>query len=195
MNFSRLIFFISLFMIVCTAANSFAQEPRGAYILLKPGGFTPTGDLEDKGFDSTFSGEIVVGSHFHPNLAVEAGVGYYQTEATSNDFAEEAELSVIPVTVTLKGVIPFIGAELNAGVGPGVYFTNIDLKGNNAGLSTEEHHALFGGHVLIGATINISPTVYIGGEGKYIFTNEADVLGSKIKLDGFITSLVIGFRL
>lgn len=194
----RLICFISVLMIIDAPANSFAQD-KGPYILVKPGAFIPTGDLENNGFDTAFSGEIVIGTYYLPNLALEAGVGYYQTEASISgiDFTEEDELSVLPVEITLKGVIPLRGGELNAGIGPGVYFTSMEAKGSTptGSFSTDSHPAVFGGHVLIGGTIDISKTVFVGAEWKYIFTGTANFSGSKMKLDGFIACGVLGFRL
>lgn len=193
MKLSRLIGLISLLLVVCASADSFAQERRGSYVLIKPGAFIPANDLDREGFDTSFSGEVCVGTHMLPYVAVEAGAGYYQTRASieGTNFGV-SEVSVLPLTATLKGVVPFFGAELYAGGGPGVYFTEIEIKGN--GPTTTSHPAVFGGHILLGATVDVLPRVFIGGEAKYIFTARAHFLDSEMKLDGIMTSLVMGFR-
>lgn len=197
----KTIFAISVIaFILSLSLNSFAEDKKGGYILIKPSAFIPTNDLDHKGFDTSFSGEVVVGSYYSRNVALEAGIGYFQTETSTSGtgFTEEDDMWVIPVTINFKGVIPFRGGEINAGAGPGVYFANLKAKGSNVftgTFSNDAHAVAFGGHVLAGGNIDITRNVFIGVEGKYIFTTGADLLGSKIKLNGFIASGVLGYRL
>lgn len=201
MNRSRIvIIFAVLLLTLSLAANSFAKGRTGGYILIKPGAFLPTNDLNHKGFDNCFSGEVTVGTYYTPNLALEAGVGYFRTKAsrTGTDFTEDDSLWVIPVTVTFKGVIPFRGGEVDAGVGPGLYFANLTADGTNTtsgSYSNDAHSTAVEGHAVVGLNFDISKKMFIGVEGKYIVTTGAHLLGTKLKLDGFVASGVLGFRL
>jgi outer membrane protein W len=178
---------------------SFAEDRTGSgYILLKGGPFFPTGDLDKRGFVNSVAGELVVGTYYNRNLALEAGIGYFQTQATASGsgFEEEDDLWVIPVTITFKGVLPFRGGEVNAGVGPGVYFANVRAEGSTSSgdFANDGHAVAVGGHAVIGANFDITKQIFIGVEGKYIFTSGAHLLGSTIKLNGFMGSGVLGCR-
>ena len=86
MNRSRIVVFFTVFLIVLSvAASSFAEDHQGGYVTFKPGVYIPTSNLNSKGFDNSFAGEIAIGSYYTPNLALEAGVGYFQTEASKNE--------------------------------------------------------------------------------------------------------------
>lgn len=186
-------------IIVSLPPYSFAEDRTGSgYILLKAGPFIPTEDLDRKGFVKSLSGELVVGTYYTRNLALEAGVGYYQTQASQNGsgFNEEDDIWVIPLTITFKGVLPFSGGEVSLGVGPGVYFANARAEGSTASgdFSNDGHAIAVGGHGVVGVNFDITKKVFIGVEGKYIFTSGAHLLGSTIKLNGFIGSGVLGYR-
>lgn len=201
MNRSRIvILFVMLLIALSAAANSFAEDRTGTYYLsIKPGAFIPTNDLDNKGFDSVFYGEVTMGTYYSKNLALEAGVGYFKTEASKSgsDFYENDDLWVIPVTVTFKGVIPFSGGEVNAGVGPGLYFANLSADGSNAAsgsYSNDAHATAIEGHAVVGLNIDVSKKIFLGAEGKYCFTTGAHMLGSTIKLNGFEVTGVLGYR-
>jgi outer membrane protein W len=201
MNRSRIVILFAVLLIgLSVAANSYAEGRTGGYILIKPGAFIPTNDLDHKGFDKTFSGEVTVGTYYTPNLALEAGVGYFRTEASrsGSDFAEDDAIWVLPVTVTFKGVIPFRGGEVNAGVGPGLYFANLEADGTNTAsghYSNDSHSTAVEGHAVVGLNFDITKQIFLGAEGKYSVTTGAHMLGTKIKLDGFTATGVLGFRL
>ena len=200
MNRSRIVVFFTVFLIVLSvAASSFAEEGNGGYyMLIKPGAFIPVGDLDDKGFDNAFSGELTMGRYYSPNLALESAIGYYKTEASKDGEGvhENDDLWVVPVTITFKGVLPLKGAELNAGVGVGIYFANLEIEGTNANgsFSHDDNAVALGGHVVAGVNFNISKKVFLGAEGKYIFTTKAELFEGKTKLDGAMVTGVLGYR-
>jgi hypothetical protein len=190
----------AVFLIVVFATGtSLAEDRTGSdYILLKAGPFIPTTDLDRKGFVNSVSAELVVGTYYSKYLALEGGVGYFQTQASKNGagFEEEDDLWVIPVTITFKGVLPFKGGEVNAGVGPAVYFANLRAEGTtpSGDFSNDGHAVAIGGHVTAGVNVDITRKIFIGAEGKYIFTTGAHLLGSSIKLNGAMVSGVLGYR-
>ena len=191
----RIILVLSIVLLIVSAASiSFAQDRKGGYIAIKPGAYFPTGDLEDRDFDSSFAGELTVGTYYNRNLALEAGIGYFQTGATKRiaGFKEEDDVRVIPVTITIKGVLPLNGFELTAGVGGGVYFAHLDVDGTN--VSKDENDAVWGAQFVAGANVDISKKVFLGVEGKYIVTSEADFSGAKVNLNGCTLTGVVGYR-
>jgi hypothetical protein len=190
---------VIFFIIIFAAGNSFAEDRTGSdYMLLKAGPFIPTTDLDRKGFVNSVSAELVVGTYYSKYFALEGGVGYFQTQASKNGsgFEEEDDLWVIPVTATFKAVLPFKGGEVNAGVGPGVYFANLHIEGTGilGDFSDDGHAVALGGHVTAGANIDITRRIFLGAEGKYIFTTGAHLLGSSIKLNGVMVSGIVGYR-
>lgn len=176
--------------------SAFAQDPLN-YYALKAGAYVPTGDLEDLGFDTGFSGSLVLGRHLTPNVAAELGVGYFASEG--------GDFWTIPVELTGKLVYPMDTVELYVGAGGGVYFATFDgdFSLPIVGTTTfNDNDAVFGGHVIVGGTSNITPNLFIGVEGKYIFTDQADVHGMagavpvelSANLDGYIVTASIGYR-
>ena len=140
-----------------------------------------------------------MGTYYNPNLALEAGVGYFRTESSQSgtDFTEDDAIWVLPVTITIKGVIPFRGGEVNAGVGPGLYFANLEANGTSTvsgDYSHDAHSTVIEGHAVVGLNFDITKKIFNGAEGKYAVTTGAHMLGTKIKLDGFTVSGVLGFR-
>jgi outer membrane protein W len=195
-----IIFILALcFLFVISAPlTAFAQDKPSAYVTVKPGVYIPTSDLENRGFDNNFTGEIAVGTYYSPNFAIEAGVGYFQTKASRNvsGLNLSDKMWVVPVTFTFKGVLPMKGFELTGGGGGGVYFANITEDGSTSSgsFSNDAHSTALGVHVEAGVNVDISPRIFLGAEGKYIFTTEADLLGSKVDLDGAMVTGVVGYR-
>ena len=166
---------------------------------IKAGVYDPTGDLDDAEFDTGFNGEVAFGRYVIPNLAVELGVGYWQTEASYGGvfvdptlgvvtFSEDDEVQVIPITLTVKGVLPADMFELYLGGGIGWYFASYDTDAWMSGtvmdtpfrgsISFDDDDNVFGGHVVAGALINFSERFFFGVEGKYIWTAEAEASGT-----------------
>lgn len=185
-------------LMVMVPFSGFAAERRGSYFVVKPGAYFPAGDLHDGGFDTAFTGELAVGTYYNPNLAFEGGVGYFRTStSTGGAFkSEDNRIWVVPVTASIKGVIPFRGGEVTVGGGIGVYFATMEREVSSTSLNSaaDDTGAVFGGHGLVGLSVDISPSMFIGAEGKYIVTTKASFLDSKMNLDGFIVTGVLGYR-
>src|SRR5512136_2751770 len=105
----------SIFMVVLALTflipiNVFAETPF--YIALKPGIYSPqSSDLN--GFDTGFNGEFAFGLRFHPNIAAEFGIGYFNTEGEKTvagatyGVRRNFDIDVWSFTFTLKGILPY----------------------------------------------------------------------------------------
>jgi opacity protein-like surface antigen len=191
-------------------------SPRGVvdnpnYVTFKGGIYSPeSDDLED--FDTGFNVEIAFGHYFHRNLALELGVGYFETEATFSGFdpilfgswREEDEITAIPLTLTAKGVLPLRNVDIFAAAGIGLYFVHgeADISTSAFGsFSFDDDDTVFGFHLGLGGNFNITENIFLGIEGKYLWAEaefEESVFGVPIELDadleGFTVTGNIGFR-
>jgi len=165
--------------------NVFAETPF--YITFKPGVYSPqSSDLE--GADTGFNGEIAFGYRFNPNIAGEFGIGYFNTG--------NLDINVFPLTITLKAILPYKRWELFGLAGGGVYIVSAYDYGES------DTDAVLGGYLGGGLHYNITRRIFVGAEGKYLWTDKAKLrdeaygipLEVKFKMDGIITTAVIGFR-
>jgi outer membrane protein W len=160
-----------------------AAVPPSAFTL-KVGAYFPQEDLDDLDFDTGLAAEVSFTSYFHPNLAAELGVGYIQSESDIFD----AEMMAIPVTLNLKGIIPVGGVELYVLAGIGAYYVQFE---NNIGF--DEDDTVLGFQAGAGANFNITPTMFVGAEAKYLWA-EPEFAGVDVKIDGFQATANLGFR-
>lgn len=185
------------------------QREKPNYVAFKGGVYTPTDDLED--FDNGFYGEISINSYFSEYFAFEIGVGYFETEynesGTAFGYAYSGKIDIysIPIITNLKGIVPFKYGELFLGAGLSAYYVYGDLDGDVPSLisiSASDDDFIFGAQLLGGLNINITDGAFIGLEGKYIFTQDAELKKNiagipfevEFNLNGYIVTGVIGFR-
>lgn len=172
------------------------------YIALKLGGYLPqASDVEE--FDNAFYGELGIGHYFDKNFAVEFGVGYTKPGASVSEFisgvgsaSASLDVTIIPVTLGLRGSIPTGVFEPFATAGVGIYFTEAEASVNIPGFisgSASENDTSFGFYLGLGANLNVSQKVYIGVEGKY-FWAKPSFEGVDLKIDGINLTANIGFR-
>ena len=157
------------------------------YVTAGAGFYFYTGDIgDDTELDEAFVGEFSYGRYFHPNFALEAGVGYIHDDHSGD------ELQGYPVTLTAIGVYPVEKVRLLGGGGVGVYPMNFDGVVNDVKIHGED--TVLGGHVLMGLHWYLRPSGFIGLEGKYLFIEKAKFEDEKFELDGFTMILKLGFR-
>lgn len=209
----RFLLFVCVLSFFACALPSHGVEPGYNYLTLKPGIYSPqSNDLDN--FDNGFNGEIAIGRRFNPNMALEMGLGYFNTKA---EFAaagpgfylrEKDSLDVVPITLSLKAIVPVNRFEFFGIGGIGAYYVYGDLKlsgavgGTSGRLSLDGEDWVFGCHLGLGFHYNISPTMFIGAEGKYLWTSEARLedtfwqipISTKFKMDGILATAVIGFK-
>ncbi len=205
------IFMVVLGLTFLIPLNAFAKRPF--YIAVKPGIYSPqTNDLD--GFNTGFSGEVAFGYRLNPNIAAEIGFGYFNSEgeyriggATYVD--REFNIHVYPVTFTLKAILPYKRWEFYGLGGAGAYIVYKPYDHDYYDYYNDYHHdhdyeydTVFGGFLGAGVNYDITSRIFVGVEGKYLWTDKVKLeygefgtpLEVKFRLDGFIATAVIGFR-
>ena len=189
------------------------DQDKRFYITAKPGIYSPqTSDLE--GFDTGFYGEVAAGYKIIKYFATELGVGYFHTEGSESaagviggfnfGATAKATLNVLPVTFTAKLIIPYKKWEFFGLGGVGAYFVWADFKVNGFvdGIffngKIKGNDTIFGGYAGGGVHYNITRSVFVGAEGKYLWTDHAKFEDSGVSLrtnlDGIVATAVLGFR-
>lgn len=192
----RKIALFSILIILVSFPTFAASLPN--YAVLKLGGYFPQdNDLDE--FDNSFYGEIGFGHYFNPNIAVEFGVGYTESsasESVSGVGSVDVDLTIIPIMLGVKVLMPSGNFEPYAMAGMGLYYTDIDasvsLTGIGSGSASEDDTA-FGGFLGLGVNFNVTPNAFIGLEGKYLMASPS-FEGIDVDIDGIHLTANIGYR-
>jgi outer membrane protein W len=196
-----------ILVLACVLSFSFPARADGGnpnYLVFKGGIYSPQNDNFDN-FDTGFNGELAFGHYFNRNFAMELASGYFKTKATDTtrfgiSSAEATlDINVVPLTMALKAIIPMGSFELYGIGGGGAYFlwTDSSVSGGNINASSSDKYnqTLGGGFLGLGASVKITPTVFIGLEGKYLWTSTLTVnnIDTDINLNGIQATFNIGF--
>ena len=179
------------------AAPASAKPLASNYAQLKIGGYFPqTSDLDN--FDAGGNIEVGIGHRVAPGFAIEGNFGYFETKGTFNlpgVGSGDETFKVMPLTLSLKGQAFFDRFEPYAEAGIGVYFIKDDISGTVLGIpvSDSENDTQLGLHVGLGGNYNITPQVFLGVEGRYLWLR-TDTFGVDVKLDGFFLTANLGYR-
>jgi opacity protein-like surface antigen len=202
----RSIFMVVLVLTFLIPINVFAKSPF--YITFKPGIYSPqSSDLDDTGFN----GEIAFGYRFNRNIAAEFGIGYFYSEGEDTVEGatyvrrEEFDIDVYPVTFTIKAILPYKKWEFFGLAGGGAYIVygpyDVDDYDCYCGYYCYcdydyDYDVVWGGYLGAGIHYNITRNLFVGVEGKYLWTDNVkfDDLGVKFRMDGIIATAVIGIR-
>ncbi|MDD2853566.1 MAG: outer membrane beta-barrel protein [Desulfuromonadaceae bacterium] len=183
------------------ASSAYAELPKG-YVALKAGVYSPStshdidnfndGDRTHLDSKTGFNGEIAVGYYFIPMVALELGAGYFESKGSPAAQPGDAKLQVVPLTATGKVLLPLGIFEPYGLFGIGAYVTDLDVS-HNSGTLSGSTEVTYGLHAGAGLNVNFSDSMFVGVEGKYLWA-ESSFGGEHIKLDGFQTTGVVGFR-
>jgi opacity protein-like surface antigen len=184
----RVLFFFGIALVFLMPLRAAGME-RNNYLLIRSGIYTFTNDLRDATFATGFDGEIAYGRYICPNLVFELGTGYFH-DGVNKGYGNHIKGE--PVTLTAKAVYPYRRIELFAGGGGGAYFTK--FHGMVNGIVADRSDTVFGGHVVAGVHYALSRPFFFGLEGRYIFTESADFVIFKPRLDGYTITGSFGFR-
>lgn len=178
-----------------------AETPSN-YLVLKGGIYSPSEEFDVRDInggvldridpDTGFDGEIAIGHYFLPVFAAELGVGYFESKGVPAALPGETKFKVVPVLLTAKGLLPLGPIEPYGEFGIGGYITKFDVSGN-LGTFSGSTKGTFGLHAGAGVNFNITQTVFLGVEGRYLWAKPS-FGGQDIKLDGFTVTGDLGFR-
>ena len=142
--------------------------------------------------DTGLYAEALIGIFFQKYISVEFGLGWLDGDGGKNDV--KADVKSIPLFLNLKGTLPIKNVgELYAGVGMGIYFTDLEIETGSSKL--DEGESIFGGHGFLGIHFHITPTQFIGIEGKYINTEVINIDGHSFDIDGWTLTINFSVRL
>jgi len=187
-------------LVLLVGASAFA-EGLPNYAALKLGMYIPQAtDVED--FDNAFYGELAFGHYFNKNFAIELGAGYTKSSAsltisdTVTTLTVDADLTIIPVTLGVKGLLPMGNFEPYAMAGIGAYFAEVEGSASLTGVgsgSTSESDTAFGYYLGLGANFNITKEILLGIEWKYTWA-KPNFFDEDVKIDGSLVTANIGYR-
>jgi len=197
------IFLAILVLISFIPIDVIAETPF--YIAIKPGVYFP----QSGGLDTGLSGEVAFGYRFNPNIAGEFALGFFNTkgEATvaGTTWGQDFHINVYPATFTLKAILPYNKWEFFGFAGGGVYLVYIPYYYEDSDHHHYDHYdydVIFGGYLGAGIQYNITPRIFAGLEGKYLWTDKvkyhygafAAPLTAEFRMDGIISNVLVGFR-
>jgi opacity protein-like surface antigen len=175
-----------------------------AYLLARLGAFVPQhSDLDQ--FRSGFDGELGVGYRFNPNLALEGALGYYKSstpDVTLFDpgsgltFTGNATLSVVPLTATMRAILPVDRVELSVLGGFGLYFATMEATASVPGIGSASQSysdSPLGVHLGTGASVLLTPSASLGAELRYVWAR-ATFNGSSGQIDGLRMDAMLAYR-
>ena len=185
------------------ASQSYAEGKPANYIEVKGGLYSPSGSHELDTFNNGnrtsldsktgFAGEVAVGHYFSPMIALELGAGYLESKGSPAVAPGELKLKVVPLVATGKVLLPIGIFEPYGLFGIGAYITDLHVSNNTGGLSGSTQ-VTYGLHAGAGLNISFSDRMFVGVEGKYLWANPS-FGGQHLKLDGFVATAVLGFRM
>jgi opacity protein-like surface antigen len=162
------------------APETLAAGASPWYVTTKLGVYMPQSDDLDL-FNNGLSTEVQVGRRLHTNFAAELGVGWFST-STDSIGGNKATLSMVPVTATAKGILPFGDAEVYGLGGIGAYFGKAKVETPEGDLSDSE--SAFGLHLGAGAEYALTSQLSVGLEGRYLIAEIQDVSMNGFLLNG-----------
>ncbi|HET7824041.1 MAG TPA: outer membrane beta-barrel protein [Anaeromyxobacter sp.] len=195
-------------LLACLAAIAIAapvvsrgQEVHGpdTYLVGKLGVISPQHD-DLQGFDTGLAFEADLGFRVHPNLALEAGIGYWRSTGSQSGIVApgvfvtaDAEISAIPVTLSLKGILPVGKLDVFGLAGAGMYFVSgsVTVRGGVSGHASDSGNA-FGMHLGGGIAGHVTPQATLGVEVRYIFA-KVRMFDANNGLDSFIAQGFLGW--
>lgn len=195
------VLFALAFLLTGTAPAIHAEDLPERYFVLKGGLYSPSEKYDINNFNGSTASqlemrtgptvEIALGQYSNPELALELGIGYFESKGAPADEPGSTKLKAVPIVITAKDFMlegPF--RPYFAG-GVGVYITELEVSGNTGSFSTRPE-TTYGYHAGLGFNIDIANAMFIGVEGRYLWI-KADYGGQPVKLNGYMSTINVGF--
>ncbi|MCL1926221.1 MAG: porin family protein [Syntrophorhabdaceae bacterium] len=130
------------------------------YVGVQLGFYEPNDDWRDglATYNTGFAFNVIFGNRLTPFFAVEGSVGYFGSKSNVYD----GDLSVLPLTVGGRLIIPNPVVEPYIGAGLGIYFASLDEK-----RGVKDDTADLGGYMSFGMDFWLTPRVALNMEGRY----------------------------
>jgi opacity protein-like surface antigen len=202
MKISYIHFLVFAVVLASIASPVSASDKPKNYLALKAGIYSPTEKYDLENFnggtrthldpETGFNGEIALGHYFIPALALELGVGYFESNGSPSAEPGDTKLKVVPVLATAKVLLPLGPIEPYGEFGIGAYFTRLDVHGNLSSFDGSSE-TTYGLHAGVGLNIDLTDAFFVGVEGRYIWA-EPSFGGEDVKINGFTTTADLGFR-
>lgn len=202
MRKTNLMFLALTVALIGTTCPASAKDNPADYVALKAGVYSPSVSHDINNFNggstthldskTGFAGEIAIGHYFLPVLALELGAGYFESKGSPATPPGELKLKVVPLIATGKVLLPIGPFEPYGLFGIGAYITDLNVHDNTSTFK-DSTEVTYGLHAGAGLNINFQDNMFVGVEGKYLWADPS-FGGQHIKLDGFITTAVLGFR-
>jgi opacity protein-like surface antigen len=191
-------------------APTVVAPPRATsqvYLGVRAGMYDPsTDDADDimSVFDQGIDLEGIVGFPLSPYLALEGAIGYYASgtdtmTAYDPDFgtiSAKMDLSVIPITASLRGTAHAGPVALSALAGVGLHMASLEMTANVPGLfsgSASDDDNAFGFHVGAGVAVALGERVSLGAELRRTFVS-ATLADEDFELGGLRIGGMLTFR-
>ncbi len=179
------------------ASSAFAQSggssQTGSYLQLRLGVFMPQGSDLD-GFENGFAFDGAYGYRFHPNFAGEVGIGYLRSEASASAYGmtANATLSDLPITASLKCILPLGPVDLYALLGVGLHSFTFQASVTGVGSASESSSA-FGMHAGAGVAFPVTSSVSLGVDLRYLAAKPS-FSGASLNFKGLVGSGALVYR-
>ena len=195
-------FVVFAIALVGIASTVSASDKPSSYLVFKAGVYSPSEkyDLENFNGGTTsrldpktgFDGEIALGHYFLPILALELGVGYFESKGSPSAEPGNTKLKVLPVLATAKALLPLGPLEPYGEFGMGAYFTKLDVSGNLSSFSGSSK-VTYGLHAGVGLNLDLTDALFLGVEGRYLWAKPS-FGGQDVKINGFTATADLGLR-
>lgn len=166
-------------LLILTAVLLISAAPAmaGTYVKGTAGYFSPT----ESELDGSYALYLAGGANVVGPVSAELGIGYTAPDAS------DADVSIMPVTLTALCELPLglSSVAVNVGAGVGMYMWDVDFTGGS------EDGSDFGYHVQAGADYKLNDQVSLVGEVKWA---KVDMGMDGGDVDGGGTSFNVGAK-
>jgi opacity protein-like surface antigen len=168
-------------------------EGRASYLEAHLGAWFPQDDDLDA-IDTGFDLGATLGARFSRHLAVEGELSW--TRATGYAGPAFLTLNTLPITASVRVILPARRAELHALTGAGVHMAGISGEWSSAGSAAgaTRWQATLGWHLGAGGSVRLSRAVTLGAEVRRTFAN-ASFDAFDLRIDGLRVAATFSYEL
>ena len=157
------------------------RKPIGQYLLFRAGGYFPAKFNIGEGAEAGYGIQPI------PWLAAETSFGFIEADNYDDDLNNNhTSFQMVPVTATVRAILPFKQFDIYALAGGGMYYTMINSGNANKGTTTDDDKVLSGFHYGGGVSLLLGASSSLGIEARRIETNWDDIDISGTFLTAFI---------